>query len=238
MENSEQLKKYKNLFWPAVFFLVVVVIGLTFLKPKITGIFQLQKQIREDKKRLAQVTEKVNALEGLDEIELETKSEKVLEALPSEKNIASLLYTLKILGQQAGVVLKDIEVSPGELSTRSAQPKTKGEPEVPLLSFSLTIEGEDEKVRNFFDRIETTLPLMKISLIDLSQKGEDSVDGNLKLAAFFLLLPKELGVIEKPLALITSQEEKAYQELVRFKAAEKVGELPLIPSGKENPFTF
>jgi hypothetical protein len=45
-------------------------------------------------------------------------------------------------------------------------------------------------------------------------------------------------VIEKPLALITSQEEKAYQELARFKAVEKGEELPLVPSGKENPFIF
>lgn len=238
MENSEQLEKYKKLLWPAVFFLVVVVIGLAILKPKITGIFQLRKQISEDKKKLAQVTQKVNALEGLDEVELETKSEKVLKVLPSKKNVASLLYTLKVLSQETEVVVKSSKVSPGELSTRSAQPKTKSKSEVPLMSFSLTIEGEREKIRNFFDRIETTLPLMKISLIDLSQTDEGLVDGNLELAALFLLLPEELGAIEKPLELIISQEEKAYQELARFKEVKKARLLPLIPSGKENLFTF
>lgn len=238
MEDFEGLKKYKNLLWPAVFFLMVVVIGLIFLKPKITGIFQLRKQIAKDKNTLAQLTQKVNALEGLDERELEIKSEKVLQALPSEKNIAGLLYTLKILSQETEVGLKDIQVSPGELSTRSAEPKSKSELELPLLSFSLMVESESEKARNFFDRIETVMPLMKIRGIGMARSDGGAIEAKLELAAFFLLLPKELGVIEKPLALITSQEEKAYQELTRFKAAEKMEEWILIPSGKENPFIF
>ena len=238
MKNSEQSKNYKSLLWPGIIFLVVAVIGLAFLKPKITGIFQLRKQIAKDKNTLAQLTQKINALEGLDEKELEIKIEKVLKALPSEKNIAGLLYTLKILSQETEVGLKDIQVSPGELSTRSAQPETKSESGLPLLSFSLIVEGESEKARNFFDRIETIMPLMKIRGIGMAQSDEGVVEANLELATFFLLLPKELGVIENPLALITLQEEKAYQELTRFKAAEKVEEWLLIPSGKENPFIF
>ncbi|HUS59766.1 MAG TPA: hypothetical protein VMX76_00050 [Nevskiaceae bacterium] len=238
MKNSEQSKNYKSLLWPGIIFLVVAIIGLAFLKPKITGIFQLRKQIAKDKNTLAQLTQKINALEGLDEKELEIKIEKVLKALPSEKNIAGLLYTLKILSQETEVGLKDIQVSPGELSTRSAQPETKSESGLPLLSFSLIVEGESEKARNFFDRIETIMPLMKIRGIGMAQSDEGVVEANLELATFFLLLPKELGVIENPLALITLQEEKAYQELTRFKAAEKVEEWLLIPSGKENPFIF
>lgn len=238
MKNSEQSKNYKSLLWPGIIFLVVAIIGLAFLKPKITGIFQLRKQIAKDKNTLAQLTQKINALEGLDEKELEIKTEKVLKALPSEKNIAGLLYTLKILSQETEVGLKDIQVSPGELSTRSAQPETKSESGLPLLSFSLIVEGESEKARNFFDRIETIMPLMKIRGIGMAQSDEGVVEANLELATFFLLLPKELGVIENPLALITLQEEKAYQELTRFKAAEKVEEWLLIPSGKENPFIF
>lgn len=237
MKSSEQLEKHKKLLWSVFLFLVVMVIGLVFLKPKITDIFQLRQQIAKDKNTLAQLTQKIDALEGLDNKELETKAEKTLKALPSEKNVAGLLATLKILGQETEVELKSIQVSPGELSTRSAQ-ISGNQSGLPLLGFKLTASGNQKNIRNFFDRLETILPLMRISTINLAQSEGELVEAKLELDSFYLLLPFELGPIEVPLATITQQEEKAYQELTRFKIVEKMEDLPLIPSGKENPFTF
>ncbi|MGB9706995.1 MAG: hypothetical protein ACPLXP_02920, partial [Microgenomates group bacterium] len=140
-------------------------------------------------------------------------------ALPPEKDVANILLTLKLLSTQQGITLQRVQIDPGE-------------------TLSLKIEGSPEKITGFMEKIETVLPLMKLEETSISFKEEGLLEATVKVKVSFLPLPKELGAMESPLPLITSQEEKIYQEVANFNSVLTEESLPPVQSGKENPFAF
>ena len=193
---------------------------LFFLKPKISEIFDLRKKINQEKNTLANLTQKVAALNGLDEFELEKKTEVLLKALPPEKDVVILLLTLRVLSSQEEVTLRGIQIDPKEDSVTS-----------------LKIEGEQGKIINFLGKIETSYPLMKLEDVVLSfSKNEKLIEGKIALQTFFQPLPKTLGSIESPLLPITPEEEKSYEKVSKFNQVLIEKDLEPVQTGKENPF--
>jgi len=212
--------KYKN-----VLLLLILAAGFIFsffffLKPKILEIFDFRKKINQEKNTLAALTQKVAALNGLDELELERKTEVLLKALPPEKDIVTLLLTFKVLSSQEGVTLKGVKIDPDENAATS-----------------LEIEGEQEKIMNFLEKIKTSYPLMKPEDVALSyHKNENLIEGKIVFRTFSQPLPKSLGSIESPLLPITPEEEKSYEEISKFNSVVIEKDLEPVQTGKENPF--
>lgn len=230
MRNPENnLAEYKFLLLPILLIVAIFSTSLVFLKPKISEILEIQKKISQDRKKLTLMTPKVAALEGLNEVELSAKAELSLKALPSEKDIPNILLTLKTLGSQAGINLKQIQVDPGKLSPVE---------EMPPLTFSLMVEGEEEKIRTFLERAELTFPLMKVEKISISAQGESPDEASLSLNVFFLPLPQTFGAVESSLPVISPQEDEAYQLLSKFKPVLSDESYFTVQTGKENPFAF
>jgi len=92
-------------------------------------------------------------------------------------------------------------------------------------------------MNSFIEKIRTTYPLMKIGDLNFSLE-EGLLQAGLNFKAFFLSLPKEIGIIENPLPLITSPEEKIYQEVSKFTSPLSESATPYIQVGKENPFAL
>jgi len=212
--------EYYKAFFLSIFLITgILFTSLFFLRPKIFEILEIQKKINKERKMLADLTQKAATLEGLDEIELTEKTEVLLKALPPEKDVANILLTFKVLGSQAEITLQGIQVDSGD-------------------TFSLKIEGGTEKIIRFMERIETSYPLMKLEEIAVSSREGSSTQATAKVQAFFLPLPQALGSVESPLSLVTPQEEKIYQDLLRFTPVLTEEDMQTIQSGKENPFTF
>ena len=219
--------RFKPFLLPVSIFLIILA-SLFFLKPRMVEIIEIQKNLSQARERLTQLTAKASQLEKLGQTELAAKTELVLKALPSKKDIPQILFTLRELSREVGVDLQGVQVDPGELSL----PQEKEG----RLIFEAKIKGEKEKIRVFLERVESTFPLMKLEKFSLSQEGGGGIEAVVVLNAFFLSLPKELGTVEQPLALITPQEEDIYQVITKFKPLQKEEGLMTIQVGKENPF--
>lgn len=236
VESSPKPKitKFRFLALPTLAGLIILILTLTLLLPKINQILKIRQSLAQEKVRLSKLTQKVADLEGLDESELSLKANLLIRSLPAEKDVPQIFATLAGLGSQTGVTLESIEVSPGELSTVSAQPGTKGPP---LLTFEVSGRGTMEAMKSFFGQAALTIPVMKISDVSLTSTGGE-ITTDILLDTYFLALPKTLGPVETPLAKVTSNEETLYQEIRGFTSPLTEEVLPSVTTGKEDLFSF
>ncbi len=232
------LTRYRPFFFPLLIGLAILILTITLLIPKITQIFELRQDLSKEKARLAKLTQKLAELNGLDDNELTTKATLMVVALPAEKDVPLILATLSSLGKETGMEVENVKVSPGELSTESGKikKKEKGE-ETPTLPFEVLAKGTMESLKNFLNRLGSTIPVMRVESASLSfEEGE--WQAKISLDTFFLSLPKTLGAVETPLAEITPEEELIYKRIEKYRAPAIEGDLPSVGTGKEDPFSF
>lgn len=235
--STEGLTKYRSFWGPALTIVLIFLFSLFVLIPKVKNIFSQQKTLSSEKKRLAQTTQKLASLEGLNEYELSAKTERALAVLPPEKDPARLMMTIRYLTDSTGVKLAAIDIEPGEISAVSSQ--VEGEEEsVPFLAFKMEVNGSPEAIREFLAKVQSTAPLIKVREVTISSK-ETAIQAMLELETFYLPLPQTLGSVEKSLPKISPEEDKVYESLAKLETASpEVAIFTPVETGKENPFSF
>lgn len=234
--DSFKIEKPRSLLIPGLIVIFVFASGFFLIQPRIREIFSIQKNLKKEEKRLAQLTAKTAALEGLDQVELSEKAEITAKSLPSEKDLPLLLSVLKNLAAKNNLELRSLEVDPGEIATASAKEK---EEKLPFLSFEIVVGGQMSDFKEFLTQVAQAIPLMRTENINLEvEEMGGSLKADLFLGSPYLFPPATLGLPEKPLAQITSEEEEVYHELSQFDFSLVEEELPSVPAGKENLFAF
>lgn len=236
--KSDKLKiaELRPFLIPGAIILFILASGLLLIRPRLNEIFLIQKNLKKEEKRLAQLTAKTASLEGLDQVELSEKAEITAKVLPSEKDLPLLLSVIKTLAAKNNLELLSVQANPGELATVSAQQKKEA---LPSLSFKITVSGQMGDFKEFLARVAKTAPLLTTESIDVEGEGiTGSFEANLAVDSPFLSPPASLGLPEKPLPEITREEDETYQKLAQFDFLLVEEELPLVPAGKENPFAF
>jgi Tfp pilus assembly protein PilO len=225
----------KTYLIPAVVVILVVASGLGLVFPKIKEANKLRRNLKVQKSKLAKLTVKVNDLEGLDQLELAHRAEKVTEALPNEKEIPYLMVTLTELVNRHHLEMESFSVNPGELATASAMVKNKAE----ILDIKLAVKGQMQDFKKFLTDLFKIAPLMRThSLQFKSGQFRGTVEINLPVKTPFLPLPLSLGKLDKPLPKITDEENLVYQQIVGLETIPSEGKLVPMPVGKANPFKF
>jgi len=211
--------KSKGILLFLITFLVITVVTVLWLIPKVKDVFEMRRKIAEQKIKLSKLTEKLALLEGIDEYELEKKVEFLLAAVPEENDVFKIILVIKTLAFDNSLSLKDLKIS------------LSGE-------FSFKVIGEVNKVMNFIKDIERVVPILTLDSLAFSNEGPQAVEVFMKGKNFYLAVPKEIGSIESPLPLLTSEEEKIYQYVSNFKNIDRGGLFTPMQSGKENPFNL
>jgi Tfp pilus assembly protein PilO len=229
MIKIEDKNRYKNLLFQ--FFLIGIIIfsGIWFLRPKISNIFQMRRQINVEKEKLAKLTQKEAFLKSLDEYELTSKTQFLLKILPTEKDAILPLATLRTLVSDYKLKVDSIQVDLGQEESNL---------NLSSIGFLLKITGNKDDMKDLIEKIKTTYPLMKIEELVISSRTESQPEATIKINAFFLNLPKEIGKTEDPLSLVTPAEEKVYEYVSGFSSPLQEEFILSIPTGKENPFTL
>lgn len=234
--DIEKKKELRPFLIPGVIAIFILVSGLLLIRPRIGEIFSIQKDLKKEEKKLAQLTAKTAALEGLDQVELSEKAEIATKALPTEKDLPLILSALKVLAAENNIELLSLQVKPGELATPSTQEKKE---ELPLLSFKIEVSGQISDFKEFLAKLVKIAPLMRAKSVAIeTEEMGGSFKANISLDSPFLPPPVSLGLPEEPLPQITTKEETVYQKLAGLDFSLREEELPVVPAGKENPFVF
>lgn len=236
MRKKIEFGKYKNLLFPVLVVILILFSVITILKPKIDELFKLRKNISKQKEELALLSQKVAILESYDQNELKTRVNQIAKVLPAEKNGPLGLVIFRSLTSEHNLLLDSLDINVGELSTESAKPKTKEEV-LPSLEININISGSLDDFYNFLADVEQTTPITKINQVSMSREG-NTVEGKVTLSSYYLNLPKDIGKTTREIIPITLEEEKVFQQVIRFKSAPAGETLPLVTSGKENPFVY
>jgi hypothetical protein len=234
--SSLNLDKFRPFLVPVLIVVVIVLSGLFLVKPWIGKAFEVQENLRKEGKRLSQLTEKTSALESLSQTDLAKRADAAAKALPSEKDLSLFLVTLRTLATRNNLEIVSLQVSPGEIASASAEANQEA---LPLLSFQVKAGGYMNDLLEFLDQAAHSAPIIVVQGMDV--EGLD-LGGRFELSLVidfpFLPLPTSLGRPEKALPQTTSQEEEIYQKLAQLEFLLGKEVLPLVPSGKENPFAF
>lgn len=129
--------------------------------------------IKTTKSELDLLTEKLVNLKGLSsrEAELKTKNEKVLAALPEDKDISRLFVQYENIAAQSGITVK--KVSEG---SESAAPTTGNESSELIIPVTYKIIGNATDYmafKNSLTNFEKALRLVSIDSFDISNNTKD-----------------------------------------------------------------
>lgn len=222
---------------PGLIILGVILVSVLFLGPQIGTILAGQKEVSLQKHKLAKLTAKVAFLEGLQESELQSKTETVLAFLPAEKDLPWALTTIRNLAGNTGLELRSIQVGAGEISTGSSLIKSEKN-NLDSLEFKVVVGGGWDQLKNFLSQIEEGFPLTRVAKTNISFLPP-GIEATLLLNRFSLPLPTTLGASEDPVAVILPSEEEIYRQLLEIIPPGSGTPVTVsFPAGRENPFVF
>jgi hypothetical protein len=174
---------------------------------------KLQTQVNKDAQRL-RVLESANAQDS-------GNFDLMALALPEFKQPLSNMITLGEIASRSGVVIVEYNLSPGVVSTDSAETQVTGKSGTDAFTFQVTMQGNLDQVKQAFAEIETSLPLMEISRFDLSRNAkeeeEDLYRTEITLVTRFIKLdPTEIA--KQPAAALSAEQQSLLDTLRSFHA--------------------
>lgn len=232
MKNNQStadiLLKYKNLLLVALG-VVLISISWTMVGPQVGKISTGRTNLQKEEARLKQLQAKYDDLSGLNEFELTERNALTLKAIPETKNVFGAMITIKTIANESNVVISEIKVDPGDISSESAKKIFTN------VKFDLKIEGPYTGTIDFVKKTEKTLPLMSLGKFKTTITGEIA-SSEFSLETPFYPMPNDLGKIDTPLAKLTADEDKLLDQLAGFTYLESTSFTPA--EGRADPFSY
>lgn len=235
--NKQNNLKYlyntrKYLFWAGFLVLLMVVMIFSSLVPQFESITKNYNIMIKENRRLAQLRIKVAQLDQTSGSLVFTNAEKINQALPSKKPLLELLTGLSNVGNKARVSFTDIALSPGTISTESAQvaaPTTQRKGAAAprsydRLSLDVTVTGPISNINQFLADIENIAPFSTVTALSLNEaSAERQVAGTqeaffeAKLTVSTFFFTREVSAkIDAAIPEITPAQREVVDALQKF----------------------
>lgn len=239
--NQEKIRE--NLV-PILTVMIIFFLTITVFRNTLSSLIKLQGNNKQLGERLTLLTKKSQLLQSLDEAEISSKVAKLEEVFPSDKPVLSLFASLNQLALEENVAFGGIELAPGRLqktkTDRQNQTTSNPAPAVGTsvgglqeIDIGFTIEGPLEDIADFIRQLEKNSPLTQIETLSLSLDG---LQASLQVKIFYQAFPESLGLIEKPVPVLSEKEKEILAAIDDFRKIEKIE--ANAPTGKENIFTL
>lgn len=156
--------RYKQYVLPLVVIVISFYLFFQFVMPQFQTI--TDTRIQEDSVRLQNETIAKNRafIQSLSDELLNDQVAAATSGLPIEKDFSSILTTISLAANNAGVNLGDFDFRVGQVSTPSAQIYDTP----PTLNLELVIAGNLEKTQKFVYELTHRLPLADVSAAGIS----------------------------------------------------------------------
>jgi ABC-type Na+ efflux pump permease subunit len=179
---------------PPIFNLITVIIFLVFvIRPTVTTIFELQKEISEKQKILEGLNQKADSLtSGKRNLELidPEKRKKIGEAVPQEVNVVSIIQSLN---QSAGLAASSSASPSASVATLQLQPVTiinnnnqKAGLNLEEVLFSYNLQKPYNQLLNTLNNNIKTPRLINSEGLTINRQGDDVPTLTINGKAYFL----------------------------------------------------
>ncbi len=245
MNIQKFIRSYQKLLVFGSIILLCVLSGIFGIIPAVFKLIALQEAVRELRGQTQSLRMKLEVLQSLDTEVLEQTLQDLLSAVPSDKSLSSVLSTVDGLAGETGVGIVDFTlVNPGSLATDSARRKTEEELTLGsnLLPFSVTITGSYDQIRKYLDKAVGVRRFFRVRQFDMAVAPEGVLSARLDMDAYYAPFPTDLGGINRPLTLLTPDEEDFISRISALPVAARGIAVPGVEivsegvTGKDNPF--
>lgn len=218
---------YIRMWWfPGVVGVIVFLGTILVLIPQLQQVRQTLRELSDAKSTVIKAQSKLDQAEQLDSQEIDSQLRLTRLALPEHKPYYEVLQAIQSLSSSIGVQAGDFDLTPGSLATKSAQIKTDSSGYV-TLSTKLAITGQSDRVIQFVEQLQLSLPLVSVTSISISPetKGEDMNrrQANLDILIHYAL-PRErkTEISVEPVVKLSDADKATLSLLSTYSGAKEV----------------
>lgn len=190
LNQQNNLRYFYNtrrfLIWAG--FLGILSAGLVIFSvlPQINSITGLYDDLLKENKRLAQLRVKVAQLDDASNSTIMLNADKINLTLPSRKPLIELLSGLNNIGNKTRVSFTDISLTPGKISTESAEAATSSRgraanvasKKYEVLDLDVTVSGPIQNINQFLREVELLAPFTNVTAMTLNEKTNGNQVGS------------------------------------------------------------
>jgi len=186
--------KYKPYFISVGVMIVCLFVFLEVIIPQIQTWFSIRDQIAQEQQKLTVLNQNLSVITKIDAKTLDTDTQAVSTALPSNKDFAAVLGAISNAAIIANVGLGDYSFTVGNLSSVATADNN--------LQLTLTINGGIDDVRRFILALKSQLPLSDVTDVKIN-----SVRSSTLIVVFYIKpFPKFTFSTSTPLVGISGQD--------------------------------
>lgn len=164
----------QSLAWLSLSLITVTFFALAAIKPTLTTIAQLTREIKDKREASQKLQQKINAIVAAQKVYAKNVDLLPLldEALPEKNEFPRLAFFLEELASSSGVELKSLDFE--KITTKQKSTTTNDKPLASSLRISLGVAGDFLKLKDFLNGLESSRRVLKMELVSFSQvkKGE------------------------------------------------------------------
>jgi Tfp pilus assembly protein PilO len=146
----------------AIFICVVLLIYL--ILPELNNWFSIRQEVVATRQRIAVLQQNITFMNNLDRNVLNQQLLTSTEALPSQKDFASMLNSISNASANSGVSLNDYSFQVGNIASSSG--KSVATNQLTPIQVIVVVNGNIDQIRKFINVIENSLPLAEVTMIN------------------------------------------------------------------------
>ncbi len=222
------------LVWTAASGLVLILTVFLGLIPQAQELVELRDELKTSERQLSTLRTKVSDLENIEARQAYQARASVNQIMPSRKPLLELLAGLNSVAVRNQVSFTDFSLSPGEISSASADflesartnadrrsRSRKSQEDYEAMPIELEVEGKFSDMQRFLIEVERSAPLVTITGLILNVKTDemirpsDIVQAELVLNSYYYTQPIS-SALEKPLPIVGTAENRVLEEIAHY----------------------
>ena len=205
-------------------------------------LWSMYKDLNTVRSKTAILSAKYSTLSSLDESQLALDGNDLLRAIPSDKDVATILATIEQTANASGLSVVNLTIAnPGSLATEAAQRQSAEEKQLGsgIITSGVTVEGPLANVKTYLNTLQKVRRVLRVQSAEVTIRQGGIGRANITVESFWAALPTTLGDIAAPLPPRSSQEDELLAQIRAFPVSYQ-GLLtagPVSFSPKQNPFS-
>lgn len=175
---KKYLKKYKQDLMPAALVIAGIILLLQIIIPQFGGILEVREEIETQAKTNDGLRSSINALNAVNDAQLDSDYTLVLSALPPSKSIGAIYNALSLTALSSNVAIGSLNLQVGSIYELEEDPRQRKVDGVPFLNLLVRVNGNSSAdATRFAQLLYQALPLVEInSIAATSSDGRYDVD--------------------------------------------------------------
>ncbi len=219
---------YRLFIFPVAVIFSCLILIVFIIYPQITSLIENYQTEGNLKSKFKVMEAKAQALEGVDEDDLNAKLKLALNVYPSDYDFSSVVGTLQGIVGKYGFIIVSLQLGGVSKEARSS---------VSDFNVKLELIGPKGLLSDLINGIESSSRIMKTGSIEVSSARQgDNINIILNLKVYYSSLPNSFGSADSSLPRLSEKEEAVLASLARLQQSAGSSFTIPVSKGKPNPF--